>query len=128
MAQLEQHAWIRNPFQADITKATLSAANEAQLIDLSCDRTLKGKLSESSLSIFWLNGETVFPELSDIALSMLLPFSTTYLCEAGFSALTAIKTKYRNRLCTDHDMRLCLTCFKPRIDLLMSNMQAHPSH
>ena len=52
MAQLEQHAWIRNPFQADITKATLSAANEAQLIDLSCDGTLKGKLSESSLSIF----------------------------------------------------------------------------
>ena len=127
-AQLEQNAWIRNPFQADITKVTLSAANEAQLIELSCDGTLKEKFSESSLSIFWLNAATVFPELSDIALSVLLPFSTTYLCEAGFSALTAMKTKYRNRLCTDHDMRLCLTCFKPRIDLLMSNMQAHPSH
>ena len=62
MAQLEQHAWIRNPFQVDLTKASLSAAYEAQLIDLSCDGTLKGKLSESSLSIFWLNGATVFPE------------------------------------------------------------------
>ena len=42
-AQLEQYAWIRNPFQADITKVTLSAANEAQLIELSCDGTLKEK-------------------------------------------------------------------------------------
>ena len=50
----------------DVTrpKVTWSAANEAQLIDLSCNGTLKGKLSESSLSILWLNVASVFPELS----------------------------------------------------------------
>ena len=110
----------------DITKVTLSVANEAQLIDLSCDGSLKGKFLESSLSIFWLNATSLFPELSDMAVSML--FSTTYLCQAGFSALTAMKTKYRNGLCTDYNMRLCLACFKLCIDLLISNMQAHPSH
>lgn len=128
IVQMEQYVWIRNPFQADFTKLTLSAANEAQLIDLSCDGAFRDKFSESSLSTFWLNAAAVFSELSDIALSILLPFSTTYLCEAGFSALTAMKIKYRNRLCTDDDMRLCLTCLKPRIDLLVNNMQAHPSH
>lgn len=52
ITQMEQYGWIRNPFQADFTKLTLSAVNEAQLIDLSCDGTLRGKFSESSLSIF----------------------------------------------------------------------------
>ena len=43
MAQLEQQAWIRDPFQAD--KVTLSAENETQLIviDISCDGTLQRK-------------------------------------------------------------------------------------
>ena len=39
--------------------------------------------------------------------------------------LTFMKTNFRNRLFTEHDMRLCLTC---GIYLLMSNMQSHPSH
>ena len=54
MAQLEQQAWIRDNFQADITEVTLFAANEAQLADLSCNENLEGKFSDSSLSIFWL--------------------------------------------------------------------------
>jgi len=28
------------------------------------------------------------------------------MCEANFSALTAMKTRHRNRLCRDHDIRL----------------------
>ena len=86
MAQLEQQAWIRDPFQADITEVTLFAANEAQLADLSCNGNLEGKFSDSSLSILWLYAANAFHELSDIALSFLLPFSITYLCEARFAA------------------------------------------
>lgn len=37
MAQLEQNAWIRHLFQADITKVIWFATNEEQLIDLSGD-------------------------------------------------------------------------------------------
>jgi len=46
MAQLEQNALIRNPFQTDISIKFLLAANEAQLIDLSCDENLRGKFSD----------------------------------------------------------------------------------
>src|SRR6218665_1806249 len=54
MAQLEQISLIRNPFQTDIglSLKLLPAANEAQLIDLSCDENLRGKFSDSSLCIF----------------------------------------------------------------------------
>jgi len=55
----------------------LLTANEAQLVDLSCKENLKGKFSDSSVCIFWLNAATVYSEHSDIALSMFLPFSTT---------------------------------------------------
>jgi len=32
------------------------------------------------------------------ALSILVPFATTYLCESGFSSLLYLKNKYRNHL------------------------------
>src|SRR6218665_916310 len=53
MAQLEQISLIRNPFQTDIglSLKLLPAANEARLIDLSCDENLRGKFSDSSLCI-----------------------------------------------------------------------------
>lgn len=38
------------------------------------------------------------PDLGQKALEQLLPFASTYLCEASFSATTVIKTKQRNRL------------------------------
>ena len=47
------------------------------------------------------------------------------LCEVGFSTLISMKTNCRDRLCTDHDMRLCLTCFKSRIDLWVTCRPIH---
>jgi hypothetical protein len=39
------------------------------------------------LSAFWIKGEKVKPLLGNKAVIVLLPFSSTDLCEAGFSAL-----------------------------------------
>ena len=62
-------------------------------------------------------------------MKVLLPFVTTYLCEQGFSALTVIKTKARNRLEPDHDMRIALSKIEPRIeDIINKKMQFHHSH
>ena len=120
--------WVRNPFVVDIEKLSLSADDESKLIELSCDRNLKAKFQEVRLSDFWLHVSTEYPTLSDAATAVLLPFTTTYLCEAGFSAMTAMKTKYRNRLNVSDDLRLCLSSIAPNIDRLVNRMQAHPSH
>jgi len=67
--------------------------------------------------------------LTEEALKMLIPFSTTYLCEVGFSTMTTIKTKLRNRVDISPTMRISPTkSIKPRIDKIISNKQQQKSH
>jgi len=54
-------------------------------------------------------------------MKVLIPFSTTYLCEAGFSTMTALKTKHRARLTLEDDMRLALSKISPRIDQIITH-------
>jgi len=54
ISTLEQNAWIRNLFQADITKIILFFANEEKLTDLSYDENPMGKFSDSYLTIRFL--------------------------------------------------------------------------
>jgi hypothetical protein len=42
--------------------------------------------------------------------------------------MTAIKSKYRNRLQLESDLRVPISTIQPRMSHLVSNMQAHPSH
>ena len=77
---------------------------------------------------FWISTCTVYPALSKFVIKQLIPFATTYLCEAGFSAMSVLKTKKRNRFDVEHDMRLCLCNVTPRFHKLTDNMQAQCSH
>ena len=77
---------------------------------------------------FWLYAEKEYEELSAESIKVLLPFATTDDCEAGFSYLTAIKTKYRSQLQPEHDMHACLSTIFPRIDELVGKIQAQGSH
>ena len=63
-----------------------------ELAEISCDRTLKISFMQQQLSKFWLTIASEYPLLSQKAVKILLPFATTYLCEAEFSALTNLKT------------------------------------
>ena len=83
---------------------------------------------QQQFSKFWLTVASEYPLLSQKAVKILLPFATTYLCEAGFSALTNLKNKYRSRLAPENDLRVCLSVISPRIDSLCKAKQAHPSH
>ena len=71
---------------------------------------------------------TLFPQLSLFVLRKLLPFSSTYLCESGFSTMLNIKSKNRNRLDLEVDMRCSLSMTRPRIRNLVTLKQLHPSH
>jgi len=66
--------------------------------------------------------------LSQKAITILLPFATTYLCETGFSAYAATKTKYRNRLNVEPDLRIQLSKIEPDIAKLSKNKQPQNSH
>uniref|UniRef100_UPI00358FC317 protein FAM200C-like n=1 Tax=Myxine glutinosa TaxID=7769 RepID=UPI00358FC317 len=99
------------------------------LIELKASGRLKMQFSTvASPSEFWASNYEAFPNLAAKALRMTLPFVTTYLCEAGFSALVVMKTKLRARLDVGPDMRVALSKTAPRIKRLVEEKQEHPSH
>lgn len=125
-----QCSWIENPFarHSEEALAALSAKEQDSLMDLSFDTALKLIFSQKNLINFWLHVASEYPDLADRAVRFLMPFPTTYLCESGFSALVALKTKYRNKLNVEPDLRLRLSSIVPDIKHLVAAMQHQPSH
>ena len=69
-----------------------------------------------------------YPNLHGVAMRFLLCFSTAYLCEIAFSAMTVLKTKQRNRLQLSHCLRLAIISIHPRINKLTDGKQQQKSH
>ena len=125
-----QYDWIRNPF-IDITTydAGFSLIEEEELATISTDRGLKIKHKEISVEQFWISIKEEYPSIARKALTVLLQFSTSYLCEQGFSVLTNIKCKNRSNLkCIDEEMRVCLSQIRPNIHKIAKSHQSHVSH
>jgi hypothetical protein len=81
-----QQNWIANPYQGDMTTGISTKADE-ELIDLSEDISLKLNFNRRKLTQFWLSVQQTCPTLSTEALKVLLPFSSSYICEVRFSAM-----------------------------------------
>lgn len=124
---LEQYDWVRNPFQSP-TPSTLSTEEEEQLIELSCDSSLKLQYDKDKLFEFWGSVSHEYRAIGTAALMVLLPFATSYLCETGFSAVAVIKNKYRSKIDVEKEMRVAISKLEPRFQKLCSEKQAHPSH
>ncbi|CAH2102829.1 unnamed protein product [Euphydryas editha] len=77
---------------------------------------------------FWVKYLKVYPSTTEQELKLFLPFLSTYLCEKAFSAVVAIKTKYRSKLDIASDLSFALASIEPRIGNLVKNMQTHSSH
>ncbi|XP_022160762.1 zinc finger BED domain-containing protein 5-like [Myzus persicae] len=107
----------------------LKLVEEENLCSIKNDRTLQLKFKEITLNKFWIYVSKEYPEISIKALTILLPFSTSYLCEQGFSALANIKNKKREKLnSVEEEMRVCLSTIRPRIKNICNAHQAHISH
>lgn len=99
---------IRNPFSCNVTDVPDDIQEE--LIELQNDNDLKDTFeSGTNLEELWCRKAISYPNVREIALRYLVLFSTTYLCEQGFSTLLLIKNKQRNRLSFGSDLRLALT-------------------
>ena len=93
---------------------------------VSSDRGLKIKHAGVPIDTFWI---AVKEELAKKALTILMQFSTSYLCELGFSTLHNIKSKKRERLCCiEEEMRVCLSEIHPDIEMVAKKHQAQDSH
>lgn len=126
--QLDNKEWIRNPFSDVVLPADYSVFERDQFVEISCDGELKNEFKKDMLCDFWLKRRNEYGLISDRALKFLIPFNTSYLCETGFSAMLAIKNKYRTKLQLEPDLRLKLTNIKPDIANLCASKQAHSSH
>ncbi|XP_046511643.1 protein FAM200B [Equus quagga] len=128
---LRGNCWVKDPFAfrnpESIVELNLVPEEENELLQLSSSYTLKNDYETLSLSAFWIKIKEDFPLLSRKSVLLLLPFTTTSLCELGFSVLTKLKTKERNGLNGTADMRVALSSCVPDWNELI-NRQAHPSH
>ena len=99
-----------------------------ELTEWKCNSTVKDDFEAMSLNSFWAKYLHIYKNVGSVAIRTLLPFSSTYLCESGFSALVSMKTKFRNKLECEADLRCALSSTKPRVKRLVSQKQLHPSH
>ena len=128
----EENDWIRNPFIeiSDDARVSLTLTEEEEeLACISTDGSLKIQYKELSLEKFWILIREEYQAIAKKALAILLQFSTSYLCELGFSTLTNIKCKKRTNLQSiDEEMRVCLSYMRPNIEEIAKTHQAHTSH
>ncbi|XP_043317906.1 zinc finger MYM-type protein 6 isoform X2 [Cervus canadensis] len=112
--------WIINPF-TNHQNSNLTDFEEEKLAQLSSDLRLQSVFKSMSVTQFWINAKASYPELHEKAMKFLLPFSTIYLCDATFSALT--ESKQRNLLVSGPALRLAVTSLIPRIEKLVKEKE-----
>jgi hypothetical protein len=125
---VDEDDWVRNPYDVS-PDATTHLPMEKQVAELRSDRTPQRKYGELSLLKFRILSKGEYPATAEEAVSTLLPFSSTYLCELGFSALTNVKNnKHEILLSVEQEIRVCLSSVIPRIELLCEKRETHVSH
>ncbi|KAK9686069.1 hypothetical protein QE152_g37477 [Popillia japonica] len=76
---------------------------QEEVIELQNDSNFKDTFESGvSLEELWCRKAISYPNIREAALRYLMVFSTTFLCEQGFSTLLLIKNKQRNRLVAVH--------------------------
>lgn len=124
---LKENCWVKDPFAfrnpESIIELNLVPEEENELLQLSSSYALKNDYETLSLSAFWIKIKEDFPLLSRKSVLLLLPFTTTSLCELGFSVLTQLKTNGPNGAA---GLRVAVSTCVPDWNELV-NRQAHPS-
>ena len=116
---------VRNPINTNFSSLPMHLQ---EFIDLKNDSTMKTAFENSDLTTFWCNASASYPRVAKYVMSKLLPFGSTYLCEAAFSALVSLKTRSRNAMSVENDLICALSSIEPCTSLLAKNKQAQPSH
>ena len=116
----------RDPYKCKVDD--LPEDLQEEFLELTNNSSAKIEYDSLSLHNFWVKMLPVYPKISKVTLLILIPFSSTYLCEARFSSLLAIKIKQRNRLESEGDLRCALSKTDPRLTELVAKKQKQVSH
>ncbi|KFD52893.1 hypothetical protein M514_06203 [Trichuris suis] len=113
---------VLNPFSA----AENAEFNLQELIELQTNEELKIKC-KNGYQVFWLQPiiPDLYPGLWAVVRQLLVAFPSSYLAERGFSVVTDVLRKNRNRLQITKrgDLRSQLTSMQPNVDKLVSLRQ-----
>ena len=127
---VQQLQWVEYPFSNSSLTSIDDSMYKAkeELILLHCETRMKVEFEEKSIAEFWVSRQTRFPTLAGKALAFLTAFPTTWLCESAFSKIQFMKNKSRNQLDIHPDARTALSNTAPEFQILVKQMQHHPSH
>jgi hypothetical protein len=105
----DKYNWIRDPFHAVLPPNSNFCLQKGEnYINMISRTSLKIQHQSKSLTVFWVGVGREYPWLSRKALKILLPFTTSYLYETGFSAVAAIKMKYRSVMNLENNLRVAI--------------------
>uniref|UniRef100_A0A1A8GM58 HAT C-terminal dimerisation domain-containing protein n=1 Tax=Nothobranchius korthausae TaxID=1143690 RepID=A0A1A8GM58_9TELE len=116
-------------------KEVVSSIDEGQflleLVDMQSSLTMPQELRTNGPAKFWsqINAHQ-FPNLKNVAVTVLSMFGSTYICESSFSHMNAIKTNLRSSLTESflhYCLRIALSSYEPNIPFLVQNKKCHLS-
>lgn len=110
---VEKCVWNQDPFHAQNPREFTSQEEES-LIKVSCDSSFKRTCSD--LVDFQVLVQNEYPVLSSKALIILMPFATSYLRDAGFSAVTVNTSKYPSKIDVEQEIRVAVSSLTPRFE------------
>ncbi|KAK2715735.1 hypothetical protein QYM36_010341 [Artemia franciscana] len=121
--------WVSIPFKVNVAEIELSL--QEPLIELQSDEIMRAKFKDGKYNIWKTNDvATKYPLLWDKAHFYVIAFPTSYLVEAGYSRVSQILSKARNRLdiVKRGNLRLSLTSKEPNMKKLVKKHQPQGSH
>ena len=83
--ELAEWKMTRNPFR--IKEDILSEELQEEFLKMKCNSTAKDDFEAMSLNDYWAKYLRIYKNAGSVAIRTLFPFSSTYLCESGFSEL-----------------------------------------
>ncbi|GFX41477.1 zinc finger BED domain-containing protein 5 [Trichonephila clavipes] len=116
--------WVRDPIQN--TPEGLSTSEEEIFIDFTSSGEIKRQFCNKTHFHFWPEVDDEFSALNTKAFRS--HFQHRNLCETGFSAVAALKTKYRSQLNIEKELRVSISNIKPSFENFCSEKQVHGSH
>lgn len=76
---------------------------EDEILKIRCDLHLKAQATVNNCCEYWnFLAEEKYPYLRKLCMYITAFFGSTYLCEATFSTMNSVKTKFRNKITDAH--------------------------